>query len=221
MSHLDFSILAKVYPFILRGVAVTVELVVVVLLISAPLAILVALARNARAPWIAMPIAVFSWIMRGIPPLLILFLVYFAFPQFGLDMKPFPAAVTGMTLYMTFYFAESVRAGLAAVDAGQYQAARALALPPVRTFFRIVLPQALPASIPSYISHATEVVKNSALTASIAVAETMGNAYQLIISTNRPFEILLFVAAIYATLDSILIVAQSRAERRWHVRAHR
>ena len=49
----------------------------------------------------------------------------------------------------------------------------------------------------------------------------MGNAYQLIISTNRPFEILLFVAAIYATLDSILIVAQSRAERRWHVRARR
>jgi His/Glu/Gln/Arg/opine family amino acid ABC transporter permease subunit len=210
---LDFSIILEAWPFLLRGLWVTLQLVGIVLLVSAPLAVLVALARNSRRGWIAGPIGVLSWAMRGIPPLLVLFLVYFVLPQLGLKIQPFPAAVVGMTLYMMFYFGEVVRAGLAAVDPGQYQAARALGLPPLRTFLRIVMPQALPSTIPPYVSHATEVVKNSALTASIAVAELTGNAYQLIVSTGRAFEILIAIAVVYAAIDSLLLIAQAKAER--------
>ncbi|MBM3521473.1 MAG: amino acid ABC transporter permease [Alphaproteobacteria bacterium] len=211
---LDFTIVFEAWPFLLRGVWVTLQLISLVLLVSAPLAVLVALARNSRHGWIAGPIGVLSWAMRGVPPLLVLFLVYFVLPQFGLPIKPFPAAVAGMTLYMMFYFAETVRAGLASVDAGQFQAARALGLPPARTFVRVILPQALPSTIPPYVSHATEVVKNSALTASIAVAELTGNAYQLIISTNRAFEILIAIAIVYGTIDAVLLLLQAKAERK-------
>jgi His/Glu/Gln/Arg/opine family amino acid ABC transporter permease subunit len=218
---MDFAVILTTAPFILRGTVVTVELVVLVLLLSAPLAVLVALGRDSRAAWLSIPLGVLSSTVRGLPPLLILFGVYFALPQLGLEIDPFPAAVAGMTLYVMFYFAEAVRAGLASVDRGQLIAARALALPPARTLLRIILPQAMPAALPSCIGYATEVVKSSALTASIAVAETMGNAYQLILTTNRPFEILLFVAAIYAVLDTILLLLQGVAERRWPQRARR
>ena len=210
---LDFSIVLEAWPFLLRGTWVTLQLVALVLLVSAPLAVLVALARNSPRAWISGPIGVLSWAMRGIPPLLVLFLVYFVLPQFGMAIKPFPAAVAGMTLYMMFYFGEVVRAGIASVDPGQFQAARALGLPPIRIFRRIVLPQALPSTIPPYVSHATEVVKNSALTASIAVAELTGNAYQLIVSTNRAFEILIAIAIVYAAIDSSLLLLQAKAER--------
>lgn len=217
----DLGILPTVAPFILRGTATTIALTLSVLVVGTLLAVPVALARNTRSPLVAIPVAVASWMMRGIPPLLVLFLVYFALPQFGLPMESFPAAVAGMTLYMTFYFAEAVRAGLAAVPAGQVAAIRALSIPPVRAFRRIILPQALPATIPPWIGHATEVVKGSALTATIAVAETTGNAYQLIVTTGRPFEILILVAAIYILLDSVLLVLQARAERRFRVRGSR
>ena len=219
--ELEFSILLEIGPFLLRGAWVTVQLVVAVLIISTPLALVVALARDSRVTWLASSIAVLSWIFRGIPPLIILFLVYFAMPQFGVAIKPFPAAVIGMTLYMMFYFGECIRAGLTSVDPGQYQAAKSLGLPPFHTFRRIVLPQALPAVVPPYISHATEVVKGSSLCATIAVAELTGNAYQQIIATYRAFEILLFIGVVYVILDSSLLMFQVYAERRWTARSHR
>jgi ABC-type amino acid transport system permease subunit len=167
---------------------------------------------------IAIPIGFLSWAMRGLPPLVILFFVYFVAPQIGFDVAPFPAAVIGMTLYMAFYLAEAIRGGLAAIDPGQRLAARALALRRGRAFFRILLPQALPAIVPPYISYTTEIVKDSALAGSIAVPEMMGNASQLIMRTGRPFQILLFVGALYVILDSVLLVAQAKAEKRWRTR---
>jgi His/Glu/Gln/Arg/opine family amino acid ABC transporter permease subunit len=209
------QIVAAAAPYIFKGAAVTVELVVLVILIGTPTALLVALARNSRHAVIAVPVGFLSWAMRGLPPLVILFFVYFVAPQAGFDIDPFPAALIGMTLYMTFYLAEAIRGGLAAIDQSQRLAARALALPRGRAFFRILLPQALPAIVPPYISYTTEIVKDSALAGSIAVPEMMGNASQLIMRTGRPFQILLFVGVLYVILDAVLLVVQARAERRW------
>jgi len=57
--------------------------------------LLLALARNARRSWVSAPTPVASWMVRGVPPLLILFFVYFALHQFGLAIEPFPAPVAG------------------------------------------------------------------------------------------------------------------------------
>jgi len=202
-------------PYIFEGAVVTLELVVAVLLVSTPLAFVVALARNSRHAFIAVPTAAASWMLRGVPPLVVLFFVYFVAPRAGLDIEPFAAAVIGMSLYTVFYLAEAVRSGLAAVPAGQKIAIQALALGRWHGFVRIVLPQALPAMIPPFINYATEVVKDSALAASIAVPEMMGNASQLIMSTNKPFQILLFVGGLYVAIDAVLLVGQAAAERRW------
>jgi His/Glu/Gln/Arg/opine family amino acid ABC transporter permease subunit len=212
------QVVLRAAPYILQGAAVTVELTLLVIAVSTPVALAVAIARNSRYAAVAVPIAFLSWAMRGLPPLVVLFFVYFVAPQLGFDIPPFPAAAIAMASYMTFYLAEAIRGGLAAVDPGQRLAARALALPRLRVLLRIVLPQALPAIVPPYISYATEVVKDSALAGSIAVPEMMGNATQLIMRTGRPFQILLFVGLLYVVLDSILLVAQSKAEVAWQTR---
>ncbi len=212
---MDLAILPKITPFILKGAVVTVRMVLLVLLIGTPLAVLVALGRDSRSLWVSVPLGILSAFVRGLPPLLILFCAYFVLPLLGIKLEPFPAAVVGLTLYIVFYFAECVRGGLAAVPAGQQNAIRALGIPPVRAFCRIILPQAVPAALPAYIGHATEVVKNSALASAIAVPEMMGNASQLIMSVGRPFEILLFVAVIYALLDLGLLALQRACRQAW------
>jgi len=211
----SLQIIVSSAPYIFKGAVVTVELVVLVILIGTPAALVVALARNSRHSIIAVPVGFLSWAMRGLPPLVVLFFVYFVAPQAGFDIDPFPAAVIGMTFYTTFYLAEAFRGGLAAVDDSQRLAVRALALPRGRAFFRVLLPQALPAIVPPYISYTTEIVKDSALAGSIAVPEMMGNASQLIMRTGRPFQILLFVGALYVVLDALLLIAQAKAETRW------
>jgi His/Glu/Gln/Arg/opine family amino acid ABC transporter permease subunit len=217
--ELDFAVLLPVWPRLLDGAWVTVQLTAVVLALATPLAVVVAVLRNLRLPLLAWPLGIVSAAFRGVPPLLILFIAFFGLPAFGIRAGPFAAAVVAMVAYMAFYFGEVFRGALLAVPAGTVQAAHALGLSPLRIFFRIRLPQAIPSAIPPYVSHATEVLKGTALTAAISVPELSGTANQLFAVTFRPFEVLLAVALIYGVLDGILLVAQHRAERRYGAKA--
>jgi His/Glu/Gln/Arg/opine family amino acid ABC transporter permease subunit len=215
----DFTTLLPLWPRLLAGARVTVELTLVVLLLATPLAVLVALLRNLRVPLLAWPLAALSAAFRGVPPLLLLFIAFFGLPALGWKPSPFTAAAVAMAAYMAFYFGEVFRGALAAVPPATVQAATALGLSPLRIFFRIRLPLAAPSAIPPYVSHATEVLKGTALTAAIAVPELTGTAGQLFAVTFRPFEVLLAVALIYGVLDGVLLAAQSLAERRFGARA--
>jgi His/Glu/Gln/Arg/opine family amino acid ABC transporter permease subunit len=210
---LDFAILLTVWPALLRGTLVTVMLTGLVLLFATPGGLFVALLRSVRSPIVGRVLATASWILRGVPPLLLLFLVFFGLPAVGLRLDPLPSATIAMSVYMSFYFGEVFRSGLASVDAGQWRAAEALGLSRARTLGRIILPQTVPAALPPYISHATEVLKGTALAAAVAVPELTSAARQVFVVTYRPFEILLAAAAIYAALDSVLLAGQAAGER--------
>jgi His/Glu/Gln/Arg/opine family amino acid ABC transporter permease subunit len=214
---MDLGILLTVWPALLRGTLVTIQLTATVLLLATPLSIVVALLREVPFRPLRYTMTLLSGVLRGTPPLLVLFFVFFGLPFVGVTLPPFPSAVIGMTLYMTFYFAEVFRAGFNSVPIGQFQAADALGLPPGRAFVRIILPQTVPAALPPYISHATEVLKGSALAAGVAVPELTNAAKQVFVVTYQPFAILLAAAAIYAVLDGMLIGLQVAGER-WAAR---
>ena len=225
MSHLvglsklmDWETIALIFPFLLKGARFTVFLTLAVVLISTPLAFAVAVGRD--SPWkpLSSTLAITSWVARGIPPLIILFFMFFALPGFGLALSAAQAGVIGMTLYTTFYYAEAVRAGLASADPGQYLAARSLGLTPLHTFRRIILPPAMSSILPPYISYTMDTVKGTSLLAAISVAELMGNAKQMIASTVRPIEILIVVALMYGLFNMTLVAAHSFVEGRIHWR---
>lgn len=209
---MQFGVLLTVWPALLRGTIVTVELTGAVLLLATPLGILVAELRNIRQPAVRTALAVASWAFRGIPPLLILFFVFFGLPQFGVTLPPFPSAVIGMTAYMAFYFAEAFRAGYESIPAGQWRAAEALGLSNARTLFRVILPQTVPATLPSFMSHATDLLKGTTLAAAVAVPELTAAAKQVFVVTYRPIEILVAAGVIYAVLDAVLLVLQALGE---------
>ncbi len=215
--NLDFGIIAVVWPALLKGSLVTVQLTLAVLICATPLAVLVALGRDSKIPALRLPLAVFSAVLRGIPPLLVLFIVFFGLPPAGITLDPFPSAVLAMTCYMAFYFGEVFRGGLQSVPPDQWRAAEALGLKPSRTVVRIILPQTLPAVLPPYISHATEVLKGTALATAVAVPELTSAARQVFVVTFRPFEVLIVAALIYAVLDGILLTLQYWGER-WAAR---
>lgn len=214
---LDFSILGTVWPALLRGTLVTVQLTSIVLVCATPGGVAVALLRSTPSKAVRTVVRLASWIFRGVPPLLLLFLAFFGLPGIGIVLPPMPSAVIAMTVYMSFYFGEIFHSGLQSVPKGQWQACTALGLSPARTLFRIILPQTIPAALPPYISHATEVLKGTALAAAVAVPELTNAAKQVFVVTYRPFEILIAAAAIYALLDAILLILQMYGER-WAAR---
>lgn len=219
--QLDFSTVFAVWPALLSGTLMTLALTGAVLLISTPLGFAYALARNSRSIVLGIVMAVVSWLIRGIPPLLLLLIVFFVPGQFGLNMPSFLSALIGMSLYMSCYFGEVFRGGLASIDRGQYQAADALGLATGRTFRRIIVPQMLPAILPSYVSHASSLLKNTALASAVAVRELTGVAKGLFSVTYRPLETLLVVALIYAVISGAMFALQFGLEHRWAGRVRR
>lgn len=211
----DFAAILSVWPALARGAGMTLLLTGTVLLLATPLAMLVALGRQGRSRVVQTVLALLSWIVRGIPPLLLLLIVFFLPPDYGVTLTPFVSAVTGLAIYMTFIFGEVFRAGLISIDRGQYQAADSLGLPPWRTFRRIVLPQLIPVVLPSYVSHASSLLKNTSLATVVAVRELTSVGKSLMAVTFRPLETLVAVGLVYAAFSAVLLLLQFRLERRW------
>ena len=208
--------LARAALFILRGAETTAWLVIGVLAIATPVSLILALMMRSRVRAVRLPLMVASGVVRGIPPLLLLFAAYFVLPVWGISLTPVQAAMAALSLSIVFYFAECVRSGLGAIPSGQHDAIKALGLPPVRGLARVLLPQMIPVVLPPFVGHATEVVKGSALASAISVAEATGNAYQMIMATGRALPVLALLGAVYAALDAVLLGAQALLARRLH-----
>jgi His/Glu/Gln/Arg/opine family amino acid ABC transporter permease subunit len=213
--NLDFATVLNLWPALARGAAMTLLLTLAVLLVATPPAMLLAMARDSRRAVLRRPVAMASWIVRGIPPILLLLIVFFVPADFGVNLPPFAAALAGLSLYMAFTFAEVFRAGLRSIDRGQHHAVAALGLPPLRSFRRLLLPQMLPAVLPPYVSHVSSLLKNTSLATVVAIRELTAVGKSLLAATYRPLETLFVVGLIYAAFSAALFVLQARLERRW------
>lgn len=211
---LHFEVFWVVWPALARGTLNSVLLSLAVLAASTACALAVAPGLNSRGRWLRRTLAVCSWAARGTPPLMLLFVVFIGLPQIGIVLPPFAAATAGMTLYITFYFAEAISAGMIGIPKEQHQAIAALALPRVRAFRRIILPQMLPMILPSYFSRATEITKGTAIAAAVAFPELATAAKQSLTLTFRPIEVLTFASVVYLVINGILIALQHLFEKR-------
>src|SRR5690606_13471664 len=98
--------------------------------------------------WLAVPVAGFVEFVRSTPLLIQLYFLYYVLPDYGLSLSPFATGVIALGVHYACYTAEVYRAGIEAVPRGQWEAARALNLSPAATWRHVILPQAVPATLP-------------------------------------------------------------------------
>ena len=143
-----------------------------------------------RTPYIVLNMAVRECVefIRSTPLLVQLFFVYFVGPQFGIELSAWTAAMITIGLHYGTYLSEVYRGGLEAVPAGQWEACRALNMGIGRTYSRIVIPQALPASLPGMGNYLVGIFKDTPMLSTIGVAELMHTANALGAETYRYLE---------------------------------
>lgn len=213
----DFSVVVQYLPLLLDGLLVTVEVSAITLVLATIAGVFMALARLSHRRWLRTLAAIYVWIMRGTPVLLVLFFIYYAAPSFGIQLPAFLSAVIGMTLNSAAYKTEIIRSGIQAIPRTQTEAALAVNMTYPQIMRRIVLPQAVRIIIPPYINNAILLVKNSALVSVITVPDLMLNAQQVVSSTYRAVEILSTAGLLYLVVTSLLMLAQRYSERRFAV----
>ncbi|WP_330995585.1 amino acid ABC transporter permease [Pseudomonas aeruginosa] len=153
---------------------------------------------------------------RAIPVLMLIFWTYFLLPiVFHVDVPALATVVCALSLIGGAYLAHSVYAGIHSLPAGQWAAARALGLRPWQVLRLVILPQALPVMLPSFLNQWVSLIKDTSLAYVIGVGELSFVATQV---SNRvmvhPTEIFLFVALLYFLLCTSLDLAAAFLARR-------
>lgn len=153
-------------------------------------------------------------VLRGIPPIVFLFVVFFGIGSGIIQLSPFEAAVIGLGLISAAHLAEIYRGSLLAVHRGQFEAAQALGLSRTTTYVTIVGPQALRVAIPGMVTWAISLLKDSSLVSTIGVAEIMSVTNQDARASGSSLTPFIIAAAIYILLGSPLAYLSRYLERK-------
>lgn len=199
----------------LQGAALTLFLCLCSIGLSLLLGFVTALARLSRSA-VAFGVASFyASFFRGTPLLIQILLIYLGLPQLGVVPGAISAGVIALSLNYGAYLSEIFRAGIMAVAPGQRQAAMALGMAPVTTFWHIILPQAMRTIIPPTTSQFISMLKDSSLISVMGVWEVMFLAQSYGRSSYRYIEMLATAALIYWLLSIGLELIQHRLERHY------
>src|SRR6185312_15400472 len=141
----------------------TVFLIVVTTLAGILISVLAAAGRRSGYKWLRQAIGVYVELIRNTPFLVQLFFIFFGLPSLGVRLTAFEAAVLAMTINLTAYTIEILRAGIGAVPPGQREAGLALGVSAVAVFIYVVLPQAVAAVYPALVSQIVITMLESAV----------------------------------------------------------
>ena len=211
---LDWNIITHYFPFLLSGALLTLKISVLSLVLGLAFGLTAALCKLAQNPLLRWPAIFYVWLIRSTPLLVQLFIIYFGFPQIGIDLGPFFSGVLGLALNVGAYNAETIRGGIISIAKGQTEAARSLGMSSPLAMRRIILPQALRIIIPPLGNNFVILIKDTSLVSTITVVELTLTAQRLIASTYKPFEMYVMAAVLYAVLTSAASLLLVWVERR-------
>jgi polar amino acid transport system permease protein len=215
-------------PVILSGIANTMVMSVLAMALGIGLGVMAAIMRMSPNPVLRSVAVGYAWLFRGTPVILQLLLWFnlaLVFPVIGIPgvwsartvdvMTPFVAALLGLGLNQGAYTSEVIRAGLLSVDAGQYEAAKAIGMKSLLSLRRIILPQAMRVVIPPLGNEFIGMIKLTSLASVIQYSEVLHNAENIYYANNRVMELLIVAGIWYLAVVSILTPLQMLLERRF------
>jgi polar amino acid transport system permease protein len=215
LTELDFAVVWEYGPSLLRGLLVNLALTALGFLAGGVvLGTLLALAGLSHRRWVRWPAFVFVEFWRSTPLLVQAIWVHFALPAFtGFSTSAFGSALLALVFNVSAYCGEIIRAGIKGVPKGQFEAAKALALPRRVTWQKVVLPQALRLVVPPLVSSVISIFKATAILSVLSIDDLTRVAQRVSAYTYQPIEVYTAAAALYFLCGSVVAWAGARVER--------
>lgn len=201
---------AAVPQALLRGLAATLQVAALGMVLATVLGALLAIGRLSDHRWVRIPVATIIEFFRAVPLLVLIFAVFFVGPTLGLPISAFAAVVTGLTLYNMAVIAEIVRAGILSIDKGQSEAAFGIGMRKWQVMTFVLLPQAIRRMLPVLIAQLVVLLKDSSLGFIIGYFELLRSARSLVeffrleFGDQYSFQIYVAAALIYILVNVIL-----------------
>lgn len=198
MYQWDFAPVFANFGMLAQGLLNTLRITGVALALGVPLGLALALMRLSPIRALSWPARFLIEFFRTTPPLVQLFWVFFALPiLIHVELTPFVACVVTFSIQSSAFFAEVFRGGIVSIEKGQWEAARAIGMNERQTMRRVILPQAVKRMLPAFMERAIELMKTTALVATVSYADLLFQANALAQKTFRPLEVFTTAALLY------------------------
>lgn len=175
-AHGEAVFAMSILPMLLIGLLVTIQASIVGFFVAMVFGLVLAVLKSAPLRIVSWPATFITEFLRDTPLLVQLFFLYYVLPEYGIILPAFLTGALALGLQYSAYTSEVYRAGIEAVPRGQHEAAKALDLPPRRTFTHIVLPQAVPRVVPALGNYLVSIMKDVPVLSVVTVLEMLNVA---------------------------------------------
>ena len=212
---MNFDAITDSLPLYASGAFTTLQLLVAALAIGMALALPLAMLRSLPSPWASRPVWLFTYVIRGTPMLVQLFLLYYGLAQFDVVRQSvlWPwlsqawfCAIAAFAINTGAYTTEILHGAMKAVPAGEIEAAKALGMSRWTALRRIVLP---------YGNEVVLMLHGTSLASIVTIADLTGAAREVNSTYYLPFEAFITAAVFYLAITFVLVALFRAAERRW------
>jgi polar amino acid transport system permease protein len=201
--------ITELLPAIARGVGLTLYVTGASLLIGGIIGLVLVGAARSPVAIVRGAATLYINVVRVIPPITWLFLIYFGLPQFALRLTTIQAAIIGFSVIASAFMAEIYRSGILSIPDGQREAAHALGLSAVTTVGHIITPQAFRVALPAIATYGIGLLKDSALASTIGVREITYYAQQSAKQTHEGLMSFIVAGALYIVISlAVALVAR-------------
>ncbi len=206
----------SLFSYLLQGAGVTLSVTGIALGAGFLLGTFMAVLRVYGGKVLAGVAAIYSTVVRGVPVVTIIFILYFVIAS-AVDLSPFLSGALALGFASGAYQSEIFRGAILSVPPGQMIAARAIGMSRFKAIFHIILPQAIRLAIPAWSNEVTLVLKDSTLVYVIGVPEILRRAQYVSANTLQAFLAYGAAAAIFLAMTFLASRALDTVERRYRI----
>ena len=213
MDVLEYML--QIVPAIAGGFQVTLSLFFIVIILSVPGGLLLALLRLSTNRVVTTIVDAYVYVMRGTPLMLQILLIYYGLPFMidGVEVTDMTAAVLSFVLNYIAYLCEIFRSGIQSIPKGQYEGAKVLGFTYVQTMYKIILPQVIKRVLPPLANETITLLKDTSLVYVLAMNDILRITRSIV---QRDFDITAFIVAgvFYLAMTFVLTKLYQYLERR-------
>ncbi len=214
MMQFYFHKLVQIFPLFLRGLWMTVQISFISLILATIVGFVTGVLRTSKNRLIRSLIGIYVFVIRGTPFVVQVFIVFFIFPEWGIQLEAFSAAILAMTVMGGGFVCEIVAGGITAVDKGQWEAATSSGLTALQTLRFIVIPQAMKTILPPLVGEYVLLIKDSSVVSVIGVMDLTRAGWVTVVRIPEGLMVFSLVGILYFAISYPLILLSNYLEKR-------
>jgi len=214
MMSFYFGRLVEIFPFFLSGMWMTVKVGFLSLIICTVLGFILGMIRTSHSVILRRVIGAYVAFARGTPFVVQIFIVFFIFPEWGLQLDPFPAALVAMAIMGSAFVCEIVAGGIASISKGQWEASASSGLTKIQQLRFVIVPQAMKVIIPPLVGQYVLLIKDTSVVSVIGVMDLTRVGWVTVIRIPEGLMVFALVGLLYFVISYPLILLSNYLEKK-------